>query len=182
MNEDFFLFPWRWHPVLTGLFFFMMTVGAVQLLSRIFDGEWLRTRWVTFWLGDPMLALAGIFMGIVIGQHTADRGFQNEWWLQLLLLGIGLFFFVILELFHVFVDGGPEYKKVAVRPGQLWHTIFAGLVFYEILWGIITTVRDGRPSWAFVIAVAFLAVYLDTMLYDNLYNPKRKEPVTLDNR
>ena len=181
MNEDFLLFPWRLPPVLTGLFFFAATVGVVQLLSVLFEGGFLRTRWTTFWLGDPLLACFAVFAGIVIGGDTT-RDFQTDWWFQLLLLAVGFAIFVGLELFHVFVDGGPEYKTVAIQPSQLWHTIVAGFVFYEMAWGLITTVRDRNPSWAFVLAMIFFAGYVGTLVYDNAFNPQRTIPVTLNNR
>lgn len=181
MHEDFFLFPWRLPPLLTGLFFFALTVGAVQLLHLVFEGGFLRTRWVTFWLGDPLIAVFAIFASIVIDGRTSD-GFQSNWWVQLILLALGLTIFVGLELFHVFVDGGPEYKKVAVQPSQLWHTIVAGVVFYEIVWGFITAIRDRDPSWAFILAMVFVVGYILTFVYDNTLNPRRTLPVTLNNR
>ncbi len=181
MDEDFFLFPWRLPPVLTGVFFFAVTVGAVQLLHLVFEGGFLRTKWVSFWLGYPLIAIFAVFASIVIGGRTAE-GFQSDWWFQLLLLAVGLTIFVGLELVHVFVDGGAEYKKVAIQPSQLWHTIVAGLVFYEMVWGLIAACRDREPSWAFILALIFVAGYVATVVYDNAFNPLRTVPVTLENR
>lgn len=187
MDEDFFLFPWRMPPILTGVFFFAVTVGAVHLLHMVFKeksslpGGFLRTRWVSFWFGDPLIAIFAIFASVVIGGRTAE-GFPSNWWLQLILLATGLAIFVGLEVFHVFVDGGPEYKKVAVQPSQRWHTVVAGLVFYEMVWGLITAVRDREPSWAFILAMIFVAGYAATVYYDNFRNPLRTVPVTLEHR
>ena len=100
----------------------------------------------------------------------------------MLLLALGLAIFVGLELFHVFVDGGAEYKKVAVQPSQLWHTLVAGLVFYEMVWGLIAACRDRGPSWAFILAIIFVAAYVGTIVYDNAFNPLRTVPVTLEDR
>jgi hypothetical protein len=158
-----------------------MTIGMVQLLSLLYDGKLLRTRWTTFWLGDIFLSLAAMYANIVIDGNTT-QGFQGAIWAQLLFLAAGVSYFVGIELSHVLNRKEPKYKKVAVRPGQLWHTTFAGFVAYQLIWAFITMIRDGEPTLALYIGLALYGGYALTAIYDFLFNPKRKEPVTLTNR
>lgn len=187
MNGDFFLFPWRLpHPLLTGVFFFMVPFGLTHLLHKVFKeksslrGGFLKTRWVSFWLGDPCLTAYAVFGAYVVGEQTV-RGFQSDWWFQLFIFATSLLIFVGQEIFHVLMEG-LERLRLALQPSQLTHTFGASFTFYGAVWGFVAIVRDREPLWAFIPAVIFAGGWVLTVIYDNFINPRRKDPITLDYR
>jgi heme exporter protein C len=119
-------------------------------LSLISGSVWARAEWGHWWIWDPKLTTALIMWYVYAGYlvlRSTPMG-RDRKALVCAVLGVVAFLDVPLVFFAAKLWGSAHPDGLA-RQGsgmepRMWHTVFAGLVAFGLLWGAMLLTRVGQ--------------------------------------
>jgi heme exporter protein C len=119
-------------------------------LSLISGSVWARAEWGHWWIWDPKLTTALIMWYVYAGYlvlRSTPMG-RDRKALVCAVLGVVAFLDVPLVFFAAKLWGSAHPDGLA-RQGsgmepRMWHTVFAGLVAFGLLWGAMLLTRAGQ--------------------------------------
>jgi hypothetical protein len=151
---------WEWHPLLVGIFVFVIDFGAIAAIRVLQSRSNLMHSSETYLYGDS-LALPVFAVGMAVVVQHGDAGlpsfFRSRRW-HLLVLATGC-------LLALAVDGGALIQGthsvfVNPTPSKVYHTFVFVPMFYLVASALPVLFQQRRPLLAVSASLGGLSLYL----------------------